>query len=420
MSKADVKADTANPSAGLFSGNAIEYPNFSFDITHRDPNSHARVGQINTPHGPVQTPNFIVVGTKATVKNLSPVQLKEAGAQFALSNTYHLMIQPGSALIQKMGGLHKFMGWDGPMLTDSGGFQIFSLGAGSVAPGEIKPGEIKGTGRVGSKSLIRIDEQEGAIFKSYRDGTIYNLNPERSMQVQRELGADFIVQMDECTPIQADYEYTAKSMGMSHRWGDRSLKAFEQTHDGTQGVYGVVQGGVYRDLREESAAYTKDRPFFGTAIGGCLGGTKVHFYEIVSWLPKLIHPDRPVHLLGIGKIEDFFECVRLGIDTFDCVTPTREARHGRAFMKGVPGGGINLTNAKYREDPEPLDPSLGLYSSAVYSKAYLHHLLKADEMLVTQIISQHNVAVICKLMKEIREAIKTGTLDQLQKEWLPT
>lgn len=413
--KAAAYADTLAPAPSLFSGNSIEYPNLSFDITYRDPKSHARLGQINTPHGSVQTPNFIFVGTKATVKNLSPVQLREAGAQFVLSNTYHLMIQPGADLVQKMGGLHKFMGWDGPMLTDSGGFQIFSLGAGSSGPGEIK-----GQGKVSNKSLLKIDEEAGAIFKSYKDGSIHHLNPEKSMEVQRKLGADFIVQMDECTPIQADREYTARSMEMSHRWGDRSLKAFEREHDGTQGVYGVVQGGVYRDLREASAAYTKSRPFFGTAIGGCLGGTKVHFYEIVSWLPKLIHPDRPVHLLGIGKIEDFFKCVRMGIDTFDCVTPTREARHGRAFMKGVKGGGINLTNARYRDDPSPLDERLGLKSSAMYSKAYLHHLLKADEMLVTQIISQHNVATIALLMREMREAIRNGTLDELEREWLPT
>ncbi len=415
MTKSDPRADTLAPPASLFSGNAIEYPNFSFDITHRDPNSHARVGRINTPHGSVQTPNFIFVGTKATVKNLSPVQLREAGADFALSNTYHLMIQPGADLVQKMGGLHKFMKWDGPMLTDSGGYQIFSLGAGSSGPGEIK-----GKGKTGNKSLLKIDEEQGAIFKSYRDGTVYHLSPEKSMEVQRKLGADFIVQMDECTPIHADYEYTSRSMHMSHRWGDRSLKAFEREHDGTQAVYGVVQGGVYRDLREESAAYTRSRPFFGTAIGGCLGGTKVHFYEIVSWVPKLIHPDRPVHLLGIGKIEDFFACVRMGIDTFDCVTPTREARHGRAFMKGVPGGAINLFNSRFREDPEPLDESLGLASSALYSKAYLHHLLKAEEMLVTQIISQHNVATIARLMREMRVAIANGTLDQLEREWLPT
>ncbi|MBL8640192.1 MAG: tRNA guanosine(34) transglycosylase Tgt [Alphaproteobacteria bacterium] len=392
---------------------SLTYPNFGFDILARDQNSFARLGKISTPHGTIETPNFIFVGTKATVKNLHPAQMREAGADMILSNTYHLYIQPGPDLVQKMGGLHKFMGWDGPMLTDSGGFQIFSLGTGSGAD------EIKGKGKSGNKSLIRIDEQDGAIFKSYKDGSICRLNPEISMDVQRKLGADFVVQMDECTPQSADRDYTEKSMQMSHRWGDRSLTAFEQTHDGTQAVYGVVQGGVYRDLREESADYTASRPFFGTAVGGCLGGTKVHFYEILSWLPKRLHPERPVHLLGIGKIEDIFEGVKSGMDTFDCVTPTREARHGRALMKGARGGFINLLNSRFKDDPNPLDETLGLASSALYSRAYIHHLLKAGEMLVFQILSQHNVAVISRLMREIRATLKNGgDLNQLQKEWL--
>lgn len=392
---------------------SLTYPNFGFDILARDQNSFARLGKISTPHGTIETPNFIFVGTKATVKNLHPAQMREAGADMILSNTYHLYIQPGPDLVQKMGGLHKFMGWDGPMLTDSGGFQIFSLGTGSGAD------EIKGKGKSGNKSLIRIDEQDGAIFKSYKDGSICRLNPEISMDVQRKLGADFVVQMDECTPQSADRDYTEKSMQMSHRWGDRSLTAFEQTHDGTQAVYGVVQGGVYRDLREESADYTASRPFFGTAVGGCLGGTKVHFYEILSWLPKRLHPERPVHLLGIGKIEDIFEGVKSGMDTFDCVTPTREARHGRALMKGARGGFINLLNSRFKDDPNPLDGTLGLASSALYSRAYIHHLLKAGEMLVFQILSQHNVAVISRLMREIRATLKNGgDLNQLQKEWL--
>lgn len=392
---------------------SLTYPNFGFDILARDQNSFARLGKISTPHGTIETPNFIFVGTKATVKNLHPAQMREAGADMILSNTYHLYIQPGPDLVQKMGGLHKFMGWDGPMLTDSGGFQIFSLGTGSGAD------EIKGKGKSGNKSLIRIDEQDGAIFKSYKDGSICRLNPEISMDVQRKLGADFVVQMDECTPQSADRDYTEKSMQMSHRWGDRSLTAFEQTHDGTQAVYGVVQGGVYRDLREESADYTASRPFFGTAVGGCLGGTKVHFYEILSWLPKRLHPERPVHLLGIGKIEDIFEGVKSGMDTFDCVTPTREARHGRALMKGARGGFINLLNSRFKDDPNPLDETLGLASSALYSRAYIHHLLKAGEMLVFQILSQHNVAVISRLMREIRATLKSGgDLDQLRKEWL--
>lgn len=391
----------------------IEYPNFGFEILQRDAGSFARLGRITTPHGVIETPNFIFVGTKAAVKNLHPHQMREAGADFILANTYHLYIQPGPDLVEKMGGLHKFMGWDGPMLTDSGGFQIFSLGTGTGSD------EIKGRGKAGNKSLIKIDEEKGAIFKSYKDGSLCRLNPEISMEIQRKLGADLIVQMDECTPHSADRDYTEKSMHMSHRWGDRSLSAFNKTHDGKQGVYGVVQGGIYRDLREESADYTASRPFFGTAVGGCLGGTKVHFYEILSWLPTRLHPERPIHLLGIGKIEDIFEGVRQGMDTFDCVTPTREARHGRALMKGVPGGFINLRNSKYKDDPTPLDESLGLLSSALYSKAYIQHLFKAGEMLAFQIVSQHNVAVIARLMREIRAALKTGTLEQLRKEWLP-
>jgi queuine tRNA-ribosyltransferase len=394
---------------------SIDYQNMSFDISHRDPQSAARLGRINTPHGSIETPNFIFVGTKASVKNMHPAQVKEAGADMILANTYHLMIQPGADLVQKMGGLHKFMRWDGPMLTDSGGFQIFSLGTGS----EGSASEIKGTGQKKSKLLIRIDEKEGAIFRSYKDGSIIQLSPETSMDIQRKLGADFIVQMDECTPFHGGRDYTANSMEMSHRWGDRSLQAFERSHDNTQGVYGVVQGGIYRDLREASCDYTRSRPFFGTAIGGCLGGTKVHFYEIVSWTVGRTHPDRPIHLLGIGKIEDIFECVQMGIDTFDCVTPTREARHGRALMKGVPKGYINLRNAQFRDDHTPLDSALGLTASTIYSKAYIHHLLKAEEMLAMQILSQHNIAVISALMREIRNAIKTNNLGQLRKEWLP-
>lgn len=407
------KAARPEPAAAFFSGNPISYPNFGFEIMKRDAASHARLGKLTTPHGVIETPNFIFVGTKASVKNLHPVQMREAGADMVLANTYHLLIQPGPDLVQKMGGLGKFMGWDGPTLTDSGGYQIFSLGTGASAD------EIKGRGKSKESALVRIDEQDGAVFRSYKDGSLQRLNPEISMDIQRKLGADLIVQMDECTPYHAEREYTEESMQMSHRWGDRSLMAFERSHDGTQGLYGVVQGGIFRDLREESAAYTRSRPFFGTAIGGCLGGTKVHFYEIVSWLPDLIHPDRPVHLLGIGKIEDIFECVKMGMDTFDCVTPTREARHGRALMKGVPGGFINLRNSCFKDDPEPLDPNLGLASSALYSKAYIQHLLKAGEMLAFQILSQHNVAVIARLMREIRAAIKTDTLDQLRKEWLP-
>ncbi len=391
---------------------SITYENFAFDIEYRDPKSKARIGKLKTPHGTIETPNYIFCGTKGAMKNLSMPQMREAKADIILGNTYHLMIQPGADLVEKMGGLHRFNRWDGPMMTDSGGFQIFSMGHGSVAD------EIKGRGKNREKSLLKITE-EGAKFRSYFDGRELTLTPESSIQIQRQLGADLIYQLDECTAFHNDRDYTEKSMHRSHRWGDRSLVEFERTHDGRQALYGIVQGGVYLDLRKESCAWTRDRPFFGTAIGGSLGGSQEQFHEIVQLHSELIHPDRPVHLLGIGKITDVFTCVRMGIDTFDCVGPTRIARHGWALMRGNPEERINLRNAKYRDDPTPLDESMGIDCSTQYSKAYLHHLFKVQEMLALQIVAQHNVAVMTRLMREVRAAIRAGTLDQLQQEWLP-
>ncbi len=392
----------------------IEYPNFSFDITHIDPSSRARLGRLETPHGGLDTPNFIFCGTKANIKGLHPSQVKEAGADFILANTYHLMIQPGADIVEKMGGLHKFMGWDGPILTDSGGFQIYSMGEG-VNADEIKCRNNKPTRK---KSLTKITE-EGAAFRSYKDGRKLFLSPESAMDLQRKIGADFVVQLDECTAMHVTEKYTEDSMHMSHRWGDRSLKAFDEKHDGRQAIYGVVQGGIFKNLREESSAFCASRPFFGTALGGTFGGNFDQFFEIVSWCMPHIAPERPVHLLGIGTFRDIFECVRLGIDTFDCVSPTRIARHGWALMKGAPNERLNLLNAKYKEDQDPLWPELGSESSSLYSKAYIHHLFKAKEQLAGQILAQHNVAVMSLLMKEIRQAIKEGTLDALQKEWIP-
>ncbi len=392
----------------------LSYPEFSFDIRSRDKNSKARVGELKTPHGTIQTPNYIFCGTKATVKNVSPCQLKEAKTDIILSNTYHLMLQPTADLIEKMGGLHKFMGWDGPMLTDSGGFQVFSLGEGTMA------NEIKGkkNNKVhDNKNLVSITE-EGCIFKSYVDGRKINLTPEYSMEVQRKLGADLLMQFDECTPYHVDKSYTERSMHMSIRWGDRCLAEFERHDNGAQSVYGIVQGGVYSDLRRFSAEYTADRPFFGTAIGGCLGGSDTEMYDVAASTVEYIHPQRPVHFLGIGRIKDVFTFVRLGIDTFDCVIPTRLARHGTAFVKGEPRETINLKNARYREDESPLDENIGIPASANFSKAYIHHLLKANELLATQILAQHNIATMNMLMREVRTAIENSSLDALQKEWL--
>ena len=391
----------------------ISYPEFSFDIKSRDKKSKARVGELKTPHGTISTPNYIFCGTKASVKNVSPCQLKEARTDIILSNTYHLMLQPGADLIKKMGGLHKFMSWDGPMLTDSGGFQVFSLGEGTMA------NEIKGRTNKGhdNKNLMSITE-EGCTFKSYVDGKTIHLTPEYSMEIQRKLGADLLMQFDECTPYHVDKEYTKRSMEMSIRWGDRCLAEFKRHDNGAQAVYGIVQGGVYPDLRKYSAEYTADRPFFGTAIGGCLGGTKQEMYDVVASTEPYIHPKRPVHFLGIGRIKDVFTFVRLGIDTFDCVIPTRLARHGSAYVKGEAKETINLKNARYREDESPLDESIGIPASQNFSKAYIHHLLKANELLATQILAQHNIATMNMLMREVREAIKNSSLDELEKEWL--
>lgn len=385
---------------------------FKFEITYKDPNSYARTGVYTTPHGAIETPNFIFCGTKAAIKGLSPKQMREAGTDIILSNTYHLMLSPGADLIAEMGGLHKFMGWDGPMFTDSGGFQIFSLGHGSVAD------EIKGrAGRVRKKTILKISE-EGAAFQSYLDGKKFFLTPELSIDIQRKLGADLIVQLDECTPFHVDKEYTARSSAMSMRWGDRSLAEWKRLDDGKQKMYGIVQGGVYEDLRKESCEYTRDRDFFATAIGGSLGSNKEQMYEVVAMCAPHIHPTRPVHLLGIGTFIDVFTNVRSGMDTFDCVSPTRIARHGWALAKGAPKERMNLRNAKYVNDQDPIDAACTCYTCKNHSRGYIHHLFRTGELLGMQLLSIHNVATMNRLMRDVRAAIKSNTLDQVQKEWV--
>ncbi|MCC7037896.1 MAG: tRNA guanosine(34) transglycosylase Tgt [Alphaproteobacteria bacterium] len=385
---------------------------FAFNITHKDPNSYARTGRLTTPHGTIDTPNFIFCGTKATVKGLSPMQLRAEQVDIILSNTYHLMLSPGADLVAEMGGLHKFMNWDGPMFTDSGGFQIFSLGHGSVAD------EIKGkANRIREKSILKITE-EGAEFRSYLDGRKWFLTPESSIDIQRKLGADLIVQLDECTPYHVDKEYTARSMEMSCRWGDRSLAEWKRKDDGKQKMYGIVQGGVYPDLRKESCEWTANADFFATAIGGSLGSTKEQMYEVVAMCAPMIHPTRPVHLLGIGSFIDVFSNVLSGIDTFDCVSPTRIARHGWAMVKGAPKERLNIRNARYVNDPDPVDSTCDCMACKNHSRAYIHHLFRVGELLGMQLLSIHNVATMTRLMRDVRKGISTGTLDQIKKEWV--
>jgi queuine tRNA-ribosyltransferase len=387
---------------------------FSFKATHF--HAGARLGLLECPHGVVETPAFIFCATKGAIKGLLPSQMKEEGTQFVLSNTYHLMLNPGADHVEKMGGLHKFMGWNGPLLTDSGGFQIFSLGHGSVAS------EIKGkrdTKR--PKTLLKIDE-EGALFKSYLNGDKYFLTPEKSIDVQRRLGVDFMVMLDECTPFNVDKTYTAESMRRSHRWGIRSLEEYKKKDDGTQKMYGIVQGGVYPDLRVESSKFINDNDFFGVAVGGSLGCTKDQMHEVVGISMATLDKNKPVHLLGIGGVSDIFNGVRYGIDTFDCVHPTRLARHGGALVKRKYNETsdkehINLNNARYKADETPLEPDCTCAACSSFSKGYIHYLLKAKELLALQLLTLHNVSFMNRLMNAIREGIRTETLTTVQKEW---
>lgn len=314
----------------------VEYPNHGFEIRKQALNNKARTGKLSTPHGDVYTPAFVFCATKAAMKGVTPAALRQEDTQFILSNTYHLMLSPGSKLVENMGGLQQFSGWKGPMLTDSGGYQIFSMGYGSVS-NEIK-GKRNADGNGGwEKTLIKIDE-EGATFRSFIDGSIQHLSPERCMKVQKELGADIVLVLDECTPFNVDERYTADSTRRSHRWALRSLEAFEELNSKNghkQALYGIVQGGIYPHLRDESAAFVNEHPFFGIAIGGSLGDTRQAMHDIVQYTRERLRDDKPIHLLGIGGVRDIFHGVRQGIDTFDCVHPTRLGRHGGALVKAA-------------------------------------------------------------------------------------
>jgi len=400
----------------------MDYQNFKFDIIFQARNSKARLGKLSTPHGIVETPAFIFCATKAAIKGATSQSMRQENTQIILANTYHLMLQPGPEVMTQMGGLHKFMGWHGPMLTDSGGFQIFSLGHGSVAE------EVKGRRQsTRPKSLLKINE-EGAIFKSYIDGKQHTLTPEKSIQVQRALGADLVVVLDECTPFHVDKSYTERSMHMSHRWAERSLKEFQRGPSGMQALYGITQGGVYPELRKASADFVNSQPFFGHAVGGSLGANKAQMAEVVEMAMDPLDPSRPVHLLGIGGISDIFYGVQQGIDTFDCVHPTRLARHGGALvppsvwesLEEDPKGRehMNLRNSRFREDPRPIDESCGCQTCQTISRGYLHHLLKAGELLAMQALTLHNVHFMNRLLSSIRQAIALENLDAEKKKWI--
>ena len=379
---------------------------FKFEAKNFGP-TRARVGILTTPHGIIETPAFIFCATKAAIKGLPMHLMKELGTQIVLSNTYHLMLKPGADYIQHLGGLQKFTAWNGPMLTDSGGFQIFSLGHGGFAA------EIKRASHHYSSPDFKLSE-EGAIFKSYYDGATFTLTPEASIQIQRSLGADIILVLDECIPYSDDKIGTATSMHLSHHWAQRSLAEFKKHDDGSQKLYGIIHGGIFHDLRKESALFANEHPFFGYAIGGTLGRHKKQMYEIVNVATEHLNPQRPVHLLGIGGIRDIFTCVQFGIDSFDCVHPTRIARHGGALIKRAPKEAINLRNAIHKESPLPLEEDCACPTCKHYTRGYLHHLLVAREPIVASLLTIHNVFFMNKMMTDIRTAIQNESLPECQ------
>ncbi|MBI3924990.1 MAG: tRNA guanosine(34) transglycosylase Tgt [Armatimonadetes bacterium] len=385
----------------------------------------ARRGKIVTPHGAIETPEFLPVGTQATVKAVLPRDLRELGVQGLLTNTYHLYLRPGSGLVRRMGGLHRFMGWDGPIMTDSGGFQAFSLGAGrehgvskigGVFPGkEARPQPAPTGGR-----LVEIDS-DGVTFRSYLDGSMQRFTPESSIEIQQELGADLILAFDECTSPLASREYTELAMERTHRWAERCLSARRSQ----QALYGIVQGGAWRDLREQSARFIASLPFDAFAVGGSLGESRAAMHQVLDWTVPLLPSDRPRHLLGIGDVTDLFEGVERGIDTFDCVIPTRFGRTGNVMVPpGTEGatarGTLNLRNARYREDPDPVLEGCACYTCSHFSRSYLRHLIKAEEMLAGQLCTIHNLHFLLQLMASIRRALEDGTFGELKAGWLRT
>lgn len=383
----------------------------------------ARRGRIHTPHGTIETPEFLPVGTQATVKALTPPQLRECGVQGLLANTYHLYLRPGSQLVEKMGGLHRFMQWPGPIMTDSGGFQAFSLGAGREHGvgkiGGVFPGSNakKPRGAV-LPNMVKIDE-EGVRFRSHLDGSSHLLTPESSIRIQEELGADMILAFDECTSPLADKAYTENSLERTHRW---ALRCLEARRDNPQALYGILQGGAYPDLRQRTLDFMVPLPWQGFAVGGSLGKTKEEMHQVLDWTVPGLPDDKPRHLLGIGEFEDLFEGVARGIDTFDCVIPTRFARNGHVFVKpGTPGrsprGTWNLLNARFRDLDQPIQSDCACYACQNFSLAYLRHLHKADEILAYTLGSMHNLHFLLTLMRDMRQALQEDRFETFRQSF---
>lgn len=351
--------------------------------------SGARLGRIHTPHGIIDTPIFMPVGTQATVKAMTPEELKEMDARIILSNTYHLYLRPGHRLIEKAGGLHRFMNWDRAILTDSGGFQVFSLGA------------------------LRKIKEEGVYFNSHLDGSKHFIGPEEAIEIQNALGADIIMSFDECAPYPAEYDYVKQSLERTSRWAQRGKQAHRYPE--RQALFGIVQGGMYKDLRYQSAMQLMEIDFPGYSIGGLsVGEPKEMMYEVLDYTVPLLPKDKPRYLMGVGSPDDLIEGVVRGIDMFDCVLPTRIARNGTAMTSE---GKVVVRNASYQEDFTALDSNCDCYTCRNYSRAYIRHLVKANEILSSRLITTHNLHFLLDLMHKVRQAILEDRLLDFRREF---
>lgn len=391
----------------------------AFTIISSDPRSRARAGVLQTAHGEVRTPAFTPLATKATVKGLLPEEVAAMGYDMVLGNTFHLLLNPGPELIQRFGGLGSFMGWSGPTITDSGGFQVFSMGHGTVAE-EIKA---RARSRQGERdgAILEIGEQ-GVRFRSYVDGRKRFISPEDSMAVQAALRSDIALVFDECTPFHVDRAYTQRSTERTHRWLARCLRWHSEHGPEGQLVYGIVQGGVHEDLRRESAQIVGASGCHGIAIGGSLGAEKAQMYQVVSWATSELggeHENKPRHLLGIGEIDDLIAGVQSGIDTFDCAMPTRLGRHGTALVPDPDARWrLDLTKATQRESEQPLLEGCPCPAcSKGLSRAYLSYLARAAELTGTRLITLHNLSFIASLMADLRQGILDGHLDSVASAW---